>query len=255
MGIVQSRVWKIEHGDLLPTEDDIRAWAHAAEHDELVGELLVMLKPARAEQTFAAEFRRKGGPAAYQDRLRAIEEQAERIGEFEVAVIPGILQTADYVRELVSLPTGLRAWGTDSAGIEAMVDGRLRRQEVIHDPAKRIQVVLGEGALRTLLVPPEILAAQLGKLLSVMRLPTVELGVIGFGQRMPTYPLGFRVFGDELIITETIVGERYHTVESDPYEVAAFLQAFAELREAASHGDEAEAIIQRVLDDLHREPG
>jgi predicted GIY-YIG superfamily endonuclease len=42
MGIVQSRVWKIEHAQLMPSEDDIRAWARAAGRDEVTGELLEM---------------------------------------------------------------------------------------------------------------------------------------------------------------------------------------------------------------------
>ena len=85
----------------------------------------------------------------------------------------------------------------------------------------------------------------------MIRLPSVELGVIGFGQRMPAYPLGgFRVYDDDLIIVESIAGERYFEAETDPDEVAAFLEAFGELRRAASTGAEAEAIIQRALDDL-----
>jgi len=65
-------------------------------------------------------------------------------------MIPAILQTADYAREILSLPSGPAAWGSDRADMEAMIDGRLRRQEILHDPHKRIQVVLGEAALRTL---------------------------------------------------------------------------------------------------------
>ena len=114
MGVVQSRVWKIENRKLLPTESDIRAWAQASEaSDEITAELLAMLAGARTEQAFGTVLRGKGGPAAYQERVRAIEERSTRIGEFEVAVIPGILQTADYTRQLVSLPGGLRTWGAD----------------------------------------------------------------------------------------------------------------------------------------------
>jgi predicted GIY-YIG superfamily endonuclease len=40
MGIVQSRVWKIEHAQLMPGEDDIRAWARAVGRDEIAADLL-----------------------------------------------------------------------------------------------------------------------------------------------------------------------------------------------------------------------
>jgi transcriptional regulator with XRE-family HTH domain len=251
MGVVQSRIWKIEHAELLPGEDDIKAWAQATGAEDEVPALLEMLAEARAEHAFASVFRSKDGPAAYQERVRAIEERSRRIGEFEVAVVPGLLQTADYAREVAQLPGGLRAWGADAAGIEAQVAGKLRRQEILHDPGRQIQMILGEAALRTRLVPPAVLAAQLGKLLSVLRLPAVELGVIGFDRQVPAYTLGgFRVHDDDLIIVESIGGEKYITAEDSADEVAAFLEAFEALRQAASTGAEAEAIIQRALDDL-----
>ena len=53
MGVVQSRVWKIRNGRLLPNEDDITAWAEATGHPEAAGELADMLKAARGEQAFS----------------------------------------------------------------------------------------------------------------------------------------------------------------------------------------------------------
>ena len=48
IGIVQSRVWKIEHAQLTPSEDDIQAWARATGRDEITGELLEMRCELRA---------------------------------------------------------------------------------------------------------------------------------------------------------------------------------------------------------------
>lgn len=42
IGIVQSRVWKIEHAQLMPSEGDIQAWARATGRDEVTAELLEM---------------------------------------------------------------------------------------------------------------------------------------------------------------------------------------------------------------------
>jgi transcriptional regulator with XRE-family HTH domain len=248
MGVVQSRVWKIEHGDLLPADGDIKAWAEATGAGGTAGELLELLAGARSEQAFSAAFQRKGGAAAYEDRVRAIEDQAARIGEFEVAVIPGILQTADYAREVLSVSSGPRAWGAGDADVEGKIDSRLRRQEVLYGRGKHVQVVLSEAALRVLVTTPETMAGQLGKLLAVVRLPAVELGIIGFGQRIPAYSIGgFRVYDDDLIVVESISGEDEIT---GPAEVAVYLGAFEALRQAASTGAEAEALIQRALDDL-----
>ena len=106
MGIIQSRQWKIEHGELLPTEEDIRAWVRAiGERQEVAAELIDLLADARVEyQTFKAAYRKGGGGAAYQEQVRAIEERSARVGEFQAAMIPAVLQTADYAREILSLP-------------------------------------------------------------------------------------------------------------------------------------------------------
>ena len=118
---------------------------------------------------------------------------------------------------------------------------------------RQIQFVISEAALRILVVAPETLAGQLDKLLSVIRLPAVELGVIGIGQRVPAYTIGgFRLYDDDLIVTESIAGEREFARKAEPDAVAAFLEAFSELRQAASVEAEAEALIQQALDDLRR---
>jgi transcriptional regulator with XRE-family HTH domain len=249
LGTHQSRVWKIEHGDLLPSEDNIRAWARETGNEQETDSLMESLAEARREQAFSAVIR-KSGPAAYQDQVGDLETRYDRVGEFSVGPVPGFLQTPPYARSLFTMPAGPRAWGADDAAIENAVDARMRRQEILYDPGKRIQVVLGEGALRTLVAPPAVLAGQLEKLMAVARLPSVEIGVIGFGQRMPVFPLGFRVYGNDLVISESLAAERIFAAAKEPDEVAAFLEAFNELRQAASTGAEAEAIIQRALDDL-----
>ena len=249
MGVVQSRVWKIENGKLLPNEADLKAWARATERGEdTADDLTDMLADALAEQQFSTAYRSKGGAAALEERVRAAEEQATRIGEFEVAVIPGLLQTGDYARELLSVASGPRAWGADDAEVEDKISVRLRRQEILYSSSKQIQVVLSEAALRVMVATPQTMAGQLDKLLAVSRMPPVELGVIGFAQRIPAYSIGgFRVYDDDLIVVESISGEDEIT---DPGKVAVYLGAFDELRRVASAGTEAEAIIQRALENI-----
>lgn len=253
MGVVQSRVWKIEHGDLMPAEQDIKEWMRATGGEAAAGELAELLAEARSEQAFSNAFARKGGAAAIEDRVRATEERSSRIGEFEVAVIPGILQTADYAREVLSVSSGPRAWGSDDADVEDKIAGRLRRQEILYSRGKHVQVVLSEAALRVLVTTPETMAGQLDKLLAVSRLPAVELGVIGFGQRIPAYSIGgFRVYDDDLIVVESISEQDEIT---DPAKVAVYLGAFDALRRAAATGDEARRLITAAAADLRDERG
>jgi transcriptional regulator with XRE-family HTH domain len=252
MGKVQSRVWKIEHGELLPTEDDIRDWILATGHDPgLADGLIEMLEEARIESaTFKVAFS-KYGATRYQQEVAAIEARSSRIGEFQVAMIPAILQTADYTREILSLASGPGAWGASGDDIETMIDVRLRRQEILHDPAKTIQVVLGEAALRTLVCTPQTLIGQLEKLLSVMQLPSVQLGIIDFTQHMPVFPfVSFSVRDNDLIVIEGLTGEHKFTESTSSDQVASYLKFFDLLRAAARTGRDAEMVIQRSLESL-----
>jgi transcriptional regulator with XRE-family HTH domain len=248
MGIVQSRAWKIEHGDLLPGETDVKEWMRATGAEAAAGELADLLAAARGEQQFSAAFRRAGGAAALEERVRAAEERSTLIGEFQMAVIPGILQTADYAREVMSVASGPRVWGSDDADVEGKISVRLRRQEVLYGAAKRVQVVIHEAALHVLMTSPETMTGQLDKLLAASRLPAVEFGVIGYAQRMPAYPFGFRIY-DDLVVLESISQEPEIT---DPAEVAVYLGAFEALRRAAVTGDEARRLIADAAEGLRR---
>jgi transcriptional regulator with XRE-family HTH domain len=248
MGVVQSRVWKIEHGELLPNEADIRAWAEAAgQPEEVASELTDLLGHAHVEyETWKTAYRKGGGAAAQQAAYVAVEERSSLIGEFQIAMFPGIVQTAAYAREILALPSGPLAWGSTPDEIEAMVDSRMRRQEVaLYDAGKRVQIVLGEAALRTLVCTPPTLAGQLRKLLVIDALPTVELGVIGFHQHMPVYPFTAFSIRDELVVIDHLTGEQ--TID-DVDEVASWLRFFDLLREAASTGDAARRLIQSAIE-------
>ena len=209
--------------------------ARDRQREAAAGELAELLAAApAASRRSVPRSAARAAPPRYEDRVRATEERSARIGEFEVAVIPGILQTADYARELLSVASGPRAWGSDDADVEDKITVRLRRQEILYGRGKHVQVVLSEAALRVLVTTPETMAGQLDKLLAVSRLPAVELGVIGFGQRIPAYSIGgFRVYDDDLIVVESISEEDDIT---DLAEVAVYLGAFDALRQAASHG-------------------
>ena len=68
---------------------------------------------------------------------------------------------------------------------------------------------------------------------------------------MPVFPFtAFSVRDNDLIVIERLTGEQYLWAEESPEEVASFLKFFDLLREAASTGTEAEAIIQHALESL-----
>ena len=103
----------------------------------------------------------------------------------------------------------------------------------------------GARYARVLSVPT--LIGQLDRLLAVIGLPTLELGIIPFEAAVPVFPLsGFRLY-DAPVIVESIVGEQ-QLAEAD--DVARYEKYLELLRDAASTGTEAAAVIRRSLESL-----
>src|SRR5712691_8308977 len=181
LGWQQSKVSKIETRRQLPGEDDISAWAGVTgASPEAASDLLAMLRGARIEYAAWKDAYRESGADGVQAGILEIEAGSARVAEFQPAVISGLLQTAEYARELQHLPCGPLSYGRDEDEISRMVAERMQRQQVLYQPGKQVQIVMLEGALRSRVVSAQTLAGQLDRLMSVIGLASLELGIIPF---------------------------------------------------------------------------
>lgn len=249
VGWVQPKVSRLETGVQDPTEDDIRTWAaHTYLSAEQTEDVLDMLSATNIDYKPTVDLLRRGELARRQAHIGAMEAAATRIGEYQPAFLPGLLHTADYARALLELPGSARSKGASDSEIEAIIAGRLKRQERMLEPGRRWQFVIGEAALWS---PPdglEVQVSQLDHLVTVCEILDVELGVIPLRAPMPVMPVtGFRVLDDELVFVESLDGE---DVVSDSVRVAPLLQAFETLRAASVTGSEAVVLIQCVPAEL-----
>lgn len=245
----QTRVSKLERGLQRPTEQDIVQWATATRASTMqMNELLHLLAAARVEYaTFGQLYRRAGGPVADQASTATADTRTMRIAEYQPSMMPGLVQTASYARELLSLPCGPSAFGASTEDIEAIVGERIKRQDVLYQPGKKIQLVLGEAALHTRFGPPETLLGQLDRLVAVAGLAGVELGVVPFSAPLPMFPLTGFVLYDNVVLIESIVGQQRLEAAD---EVALYERFFDQFRHAAATGQEAVALIQRIATEL-----
>lgn len=96
-----SKVSKIEAGKQTPSQADVEAWARASARPELAAELAASL---RALEEQYVEFRRlfRAGQRAGQEVLAHVEADAESIQNFENVLVPGLLQTPEYARSMLS---------------------------------------------------------------------------------------------------------------------------------------------------------
>ncbi|MGH3630907.1 MAG: helix-turn-helix domain-containing protein [Sciscionella sp.] len=250
IGWQQSRVSKLETGVQLPTPDDLTTWFKATNaRDDARRELVEMLKHARVEysswrHTYASHV----GAAAAQDSIAERERDVAHTREFAPTMIPGLLQTAEYAREVLNSPSGPTAHGAAAEDIESMVAARIRRQDILYQQHRSAGFVLGEGALRYRFGAPETMTGQLDRLAVLAGLATVDLAVIPFATPLPAYPLGmFKLYGDTLAMVESLQGEQ---LAFDAQQIADFERCYELLRKSAIEGAEAIGFVRRVAAEL-----
>ncbi|SFS90778.1 helix-turn-helix domain-containing protein [Saccharopolyspora flava] len=249
LGWHQTRVSKLEQGNQRPTDDDLRDWADAVGATQAqLDELYELASAARIEYaTFGQRYRRHGGAVAEQETTAHEDAASARIAEFQPAMIPGLLQTAAYARDVLTRPCGPASHGIGSDETEQIVGKRMERQQILYQPQQQIQIVMGEAALRTRFGTVETLVGQLDRLLALTGYTQVEIGVIPFTAAMPVFPLTNFLLYDDHVLIESITAQQRLDSRDD---VKNYESYFDQLREAAVTGPELEALLLRVAADL-----
>ena len=106
-----------------------------------------------------------------------LEEEAAAIKVYDSAVVPGLLQTADYAWALheASLPKH------DDSVIGQWVEARATRQRILTRPEPpSMHVVLDEAVLHRVVGSPRVMRAQLARVVEAIAMPNVTVQVIPY---------------------------------------------------------------------------
>jgi hypothetical protein len=115
-------------------------------------------------------------PSAYRDFI-SLEAQASAMRTLETTVVPGLLQTPEYARAV----TGAAVEGLSEERLDALVEVRLARQDVLHRRRPlTLSAVLDEAVLRREVGGPAVMSRQLRKLTEAAEMPHVRLHVLPF---------------------------------------------------------------------------
>jgi len=247
LGWAQSKVSRLETGAQIATEQDLEVWCKvlgATRGD--YARLLSLLGKAEAEYLgWKESYRLAGDGERKQEEILRYERLSRRIVEFQPSIVPGLLQTQAYAGEILRSATGPAMFGATEGEIERMIAVRMRRQEVLYDRTKDVRVIILESVLRTAMGPGPVMVEQLLRLRDLHRFTSARLAIIPNGARVPIIPLGgFTVYDDDLVVLETLSGEQHL---SGGAEVSAYSKATALLESAAVEGDDAGALIERVI--------
>jgi len=256
LGVSQSKVSKIENARVAVRDVDIvDAWARATgASPEKTRELVERAELALTEAVNWRSALREGLPVK-QRQVGELERTATVIRIFQLAVIPGLLQTADYARRMF---LGHHPAGRPDIG--AAVAARLERQAVLYDETKRFEFIITEAVLRWRVGPIPMMLAQLDRVRSLATLPNVAVGIIPLAVEMPGWHgNAFTLFEFEddedensLVHVELLTS---WTNVSDPNDVGTYREAFQRLGDAAVFDEAAQALVTAIMDDLRASAG
>ncbi|MEW2406223.1 helix-turn-helix transcriptional regulator [Streptomyces griseoviridis] len=242
----QSKVSKLENGRQTPTDDDLRAWAEAVERPAVFPELRARL---RGFESHIRSWRRQlaAGHAPVQETWNTLVGESRSLYVWDNSVVNGMLQTADYARNLFERSAEFRRSARD---IEEAVGARMKRQEWLYRPGKRLNLLMHESVLWARVCPPEVLAAQLDRLQGVVGMETVRLGIVPLDAELRlSRPNGFWILDDRLVTVEDLHAELWL---EDAETISLYRRAWDTFAEAAAFGAGAQSVIARVRYGLDR---
>ncbi|MCT2583058.1 helix-turn-helix domain-containing protein [Actinophytocola gossypii] len=191
---------------------------------------------------------------AYSEEMRLrvdVEKHADRIREFEVEIMPGLLQCESYVRALYAdLPD------QNGLTLEDQVQARVTRQDIYEkDGPPRVHFVLSESCLRRVWGDKAVMREQFAYLLRLSQREHVMVQVLPFdapvGRRTPIgnrftllrIPSPGAAGPLELAYTE---GEGEFRYLDDKKAVDAYDNAWTRLTTAALSFEESRKFLRKV---------
>ena len=237
-----TRISRIENGTQPPTDRNIRDWCTACGAEDQIPDLIATARVVESAYLDWARQSRAGMKHLGTLHSIATYRRTTSFRIHEPIVLPGIFQTEAYIRRMLAYWYDFLDAPDDTDATVAM---KTERTAIALNPAKRIDVVLGEQALHTRYGSPAEQADQLSHLLSLMRLPFVSVAVIPANiQRHAIATIGFWIFDDNAVALETPTAAIKIT---RPNEIAQYTAMFDHLHQEAVHGHQARQLIAAIL--------
>ncbi len=210
----------------------------------------------------AIEATQKGWWEAYSDILTeehlayiGLEAEATSVLQWQINVVPGLLQTERYAREIFSGYQDVRA--LPPTVIERRVQTRVIRQHrLTEEPPLELAAIVDESVLRRQRGEHAVMHEQLEHLVAAAELPNVTLQVLPLDGPKGLALDSFQIlqFGQahetqlhDVVSTESLRGYLYVEGETDTYE---FRRAFEHLAQEALGPEESREFILRTARQL-----
>jgi transcriptional regulator with XRE-family HTH domain len=180
----------------------------------------------------------------------SFEAEARAVRNYESLFIPGLLQTEDYARAVISGTLPLAT----STEVEQRVRARIERQARLNaEPPLGLWAIVDEAAIRRLVGGPAVMREQLSGLLEAAKQPNITLQVIPFDVGAhPGMPgsfvyMEFDQADPELVYVDTLAGDLFLEADAD---LRLYASMFDYLRATALSPARATGLISTVMDSL-----
>jgi transcriptional regulator with XRE-family HTH domain len=178
----------------------------------------------------------------------SLEGEASSIRAYEPHYVPGLLQTEDYARAV--LRAGLPH--APDADIERTVGLRMERQSLLTRPdPPLLWAVMDEAVVRRTIGGPDVMRAQIDRLIECTAMPNVLLQIIPFSAGPhpamygPFHVLRFQIRElPDIVCAENLVSAAYFDQIND---VSMFLEALDRMCAQAAPPDSTEAILDGIF--------
>ncbi|WP_314174159.1 helix-turn-helix domain-containing protein [Streptomyces winkii] len=177
----------------------------------------------------------------------SLEGEASLIRAYEPHCVHGLLQTEEYARAL--LRTGFP--NAPDEELARRVALRMERQELLRRPdAPRLWVLLEEQVVRRHVGGPDVMRAQLDRLVECAAMPNVTVQIIPFLAGAHPAMFGpFQLFRfdipelPDIVYTESLSGAVYHDERRD---TGVFLEALDRMGAQAAPAQRTEALLGEI---------
>jgi transcriptional regulator with XRE-family HTH domain len=251
LAVSQSHLSRVELGGAAATRELVEGWldltgASAADR-VTVSEL-----SARVAAEFGTWRDALAGGQVKIQREIAVAEAAARVCTFYlVSNVPGLLQTPEYARQVVTMD----GQEGDDVAVSEAIAARMQRQAVLSDTSKRLRWVINEAALRWRMGTDRTMAAQLERVAGLAVEPHLDIRVLPFGRSEPTWHShDFTTYGDradgepDLVNIELLTGPMN---VRDPDQVAQYREAYERLAGLSVSGGDAAQLILSIKDECY----
>jgi transcriptional regulator with XRE-family HTH domain len=196
-GMSQAKISRLENGVVAAEPADVRRLAEKLGVPPAEAERVVA-QAERAENRLAEWITGRPTAADRQHQTAQIEEHAREIRVFQPTVVPGLAQTGEYARAVVSSP--FKEVPDPPVAVAEAVDARMRRGRVLLLPEHQFHLLITEQVLRNRVCGPAAMVGQIARLREVAAYPNVHVRIIADDAVLPiaTYH-GFYVADDRWV--------------------------------------------------------